>query len=270
MSAVVVIPVRKFVGPVCFDGVMSSDAATFAAEVSPKERLEVLFDELSQLCGQRNAIDGRIVDIVAELERDELCGITGARSMKALVAWKTGITPRNAEILVAVARRLEEFPRCTQDLRDGRLSLDQVGVIAERAADGSDAHYAELAAVATVTQLRTAVKLEPRPEPERRPEPQREITKIPGPDDDYTTWRIRLPRLEAAKFQAALQVASRCAGGRLETRPRPRPRYRGADLSSGTAVPQFGGCVHEPDSGRLGHGHSPPAHTDSTPPSRCI
>ncbi|OCB47827.1 hypothetical protein A5721_07670 [Mycobacterium vulneris] len=184
---------------------MSSDAATFAAEVSPAERLEVLFDELSQLCGQRNAIDGRIVDIVAELERDELCGITGARSMKALVAWKTGITPRNAETVVAVARRLEEFPRCTQDLRDGRLSLDQVGVIAERAADGSDAHYAELAAVATVTQLRTAVKLEPRPEPERRPEPQREITTIPGPADDYTTWRIRLPRLEAATFQAALQ-----------------------------------------------------------------
>ncbi|CQD03904.1 HNH endonuclease domain-containing protein [Mycolicibacterium conceptionense] len=165
----------------------------------------MLFDELSELCGQRNAIDGRIVDIVAELERDELCGMTGARSVAALVAWKTGVTPRNAETVVAVARRVEEFPRCTQDLREGRLSLDQVGVIAERAADGSDAHYAELAAVATVTQLRTAIKLEPRPEPDPKPEPQREITKIPGPADEYTTWRIRLPRLEAAKFEAALQ-----------------------------------------------------------------
>ncbi|MFD3041102.1 HNH endonuclease signature motif containing protein, partial [Mycolicibacterium senegalense] len=184
---------------------MSSDAASFAAGESPKERLEVLFDELSELCGQRNAIDGRIVDIVAELERDELCGMTGARSVAALVAWKTGVTPRNAETVVAVARRVEEFPRCTQDLREGRLSLDQVGVIAERAADGSDAHYAELAAVATVTQLRTAIKLEPRPEPDPKPEPQREITKIPGPADEYTTWRIRLPRLEAAKFEAALQ-----------------------------------------------------------------
>lgn len=165
----------------------------------------MLFDKLSELCGQRNAIDGRIVDIVAELERDELCGMTGARSVAALVAWKTGVTPRNAETVVAVARRVEEFPRCTQDLREGRLSLDQVGVIAERAADGSDAHYAELAAVATVTQLRTAIKLEPRPEPDPKPEPQREITKIPGPADEYTTWRIRLPRLEAAKFEAALQ-----------------------------------------------------------------
>ncbi|OLP01286.1 hypothetical protein BVU76_16640, partial [Mycolicibacterium porcinum] len=101
---------------------MSSDAASFAAGESPKERLEVLFDELSELCGQRNAIDGRIVDIVAELERDELCGMTGARSVAALVAWKTGVTPRNAETVVAVARRVEEFPRACQVFCVDRLS----------------------------------------------------------------------------------------------------------------------------------------------------
>ncbi|WKG05388.1 HNH endonuclease signature motif containing protein [Mycolicibacterium sp. HK-90] len=184
---------------------MSSGATSFAAGASPTQRTEVLFSELSQLCGQRNAIDGRIVEIVAELDRDELCGATGARSIQALVAWKTGVNPRNAETVVAVARRLEEFPLCADGMREGRLSLDQVGVIAENAADGSDEHYAELATVATVRQLRTAVKLEPRPEREPKPEPQREITKIPGPDDEYTTWRIRLPRLEAAKFDAALQ-----------------------------------------------------------------
>ncbi|MEV0670439.1 HNH endonuclease signature motif containing protein [Mycobacterium sp. NPDC050441] len=188
---------------------MSTATASFTAEVSPAQRLEVLFEELSELCGQRNAIDGRIVEIVAELDRDELCGATGARSIEALVAWKTGVAPRNAETIVAVAHRLEEFPRCADGLREGRLSLDQVGVIAEKAADGSDEHYAELAASATVNQLRKAVKLEPRPEPEPEPEPkpelQREITKIPGPNDEYTTWRIRLPRLEAAKFEAAMQ-----------------------------------------------------------------
>jgi hypothetical protein len=90
-------------------------------------------------------------------------------------------------------------------MREGRFSLDQVGVIAERAADGSDEHYAELANSATVSQLRTAVKLEPRPtpDPHSQPEPQRSITKTEA--GEYTTWRIRLPRLEAAKFDAALQ-----------------------------------------------------------------
>jgi uncharacterized protein DUF222/HNH endonuclease len=184
---------------------MSSTAVSGAARLSPKERLDVLFEELAELTGQRNAIDGRIVEIVAEVDRDELCGMTGARSVQALVAWKTGSSTSTAATIATVARRLEEFPRCVEGMREGRLSLDQVGVIAAQAADGSDEHYAELAAVATVNQLRTAVKLEPRPEPkpDSRPEPERSITKTT--DNHGSCWRIRLPHADAAKFDAALQ-----------------------------------------------------------------
>jgi hypothetical protein len=181
---------------------MSSTASSGAVVVSPAERLEVLFEEIGELTGQRNAIDGRMVEIVAEIERDGLCGITGARSVPALVAWKTGCSPANAHTIATIAGRLEEFPRCAAGMREGRLSLDQVGVIAARAGKGSDAHYAELAAVATVTQLRTAVKLEPRPEPEASPEPERSITKTA--DDEGCCWRIKLPHPDAAKFDAAL------------------------------------------------------------------
>ena len=170
---------------------------------SPVQRLEALFDELAELAGQRNAIDGRIVEIVAEVDRDELWGATGARSVSALVAWKTGSSSANAATIATVASRLHEFPRCARGMREGRLSLDQVGVIAGRAGQGSDAHYAELASCATVNQLRTAVKLEPRPEPDPRPEPERSITRTA--DEQATYWRIKLPHLDAAKFDAALQ-----------------------------------------------------------------
>jgi hypothetical protein len=95
------------------------------------------------------------------------------------------------------------------------LSLDQVGVIAGGAADGSDEHYAELARVASVSQLRTAVKLEPRPEPEPEAEPEPEPDARPdlGPqasishtssDEQFCYYRITLPHLEAAKFDAAV------------------------------------------------------------------
>ncbi len=168
--------------------------------VSPKERLGELFEELAELAGQRNAIDGRIVEIVAEIDRDGLCGMTGARSVTALVAWRLGLSSANAHTITTVASRLEEFPRCAAGMAEGRLSLDRVGVIAARAGEGSDAHYAELAAVATVNQLRTAVRLEPRPEPEFRPEPS--ITK--SSTEEFTCWRIKLGHLEAAKFDAAL------------------------------------------------------------------
>jgi hypothetical protein len=176
--------------------------ASLPAAVSPAERLEVLFEEFAELAGQRNAIDGRIVEIVAELDRDELCGATGARSVAALVAWKLGLSAANAHTITTVAGRLEAFPRCAAGLREGRLSLDQVGVIAARAGAGSDEHYAELARCATVNQLRTAVKLEPRPEPDPESQPQGSITKTSN--DEYTCWRINLPHLDAAKFDAAL------------------------------------------------------------------
>ena len=67
---------------------MSTSATSLAAAgMPPGQRLEVLFDELAELTGHRNAIDGRIVEIVAEIEHDGLCGNTGARSVRVLVAW---------------------------------------------------------------------------------------------------------------------------------------------------------------------------------------
>ncbi|MHA7666315.1 HNH endonuclease signature motif containing protein [Mycolicibacterium sp. HS_4_1] len=184
---------------------MSTAATSLDAPVSPCERLEVFFAEIGELTGQRNAIDGRLVEIVAEIDRDGLWGATGARSITSLVAWKTGVSPRHAEVMVAVAHRIEEFPRCAEAMCEGRLSLDQVGVVAERAAEGSDEHYAQFAESATVTQLRKAVSLEPRPDPEPgpRPEPPRSISKTTH-DDGSTTYKIRLPKLEAAKVDAAL------------------------------------------------------------------
>jgi hypothetical protein len=142
------------------------------------------------------------VEIIAEVGHDELWGATGARSVAALVAWKTGSSSGNAHTIATVAHRLEEFPRCAAGMREGRLSLDQVGVIAARAGEGSDEHYAALAEVASVSQLRTAVKLEPRPEPDPRPQPERSITKTSG--EEFTCWRIKLPQPDAAKFDAAL------------------------------------------------------------------
>src|SRR4051812_26663127 len=156
---------------------MSSPATSFAPGPSPKERMDALLEKVAELTGQRNAIDGQIVDIVAEIDRDGIWGATGARSIPALVAWMTGVSPRNARTIAAVAHRLPEFPTCVAGMREGRFSLDQVGVIAEKAADGSDAFYAKMAAVATVSQLSKAIKLEPKPDPEPQPEPRRSFSK---------------------------------------------------------------------------------------------
>ncbi len=181
---------------------MSTRLPSFVPSPPRQVRLGELFDELSELAGQRNAIDARIVEIAAEIDREGLWGATGARSVAALVAWKTGCSSATAKTFTTIAERVEEFPRCAQGMREGRLSLDQVGVIAARAGQGSDAHYAQLARNASVTQLRTAVKLEPRPDRSPRPQPEPSITKTS--DEHGTYWRIRLGHLDAATFDAAL------------------------------------------------------------------
>jgi hypothetical protein len=235
----------------------------------------VLFEEAAELTGQRNAIDGRLVDIVAEIDHDGLCGMTGARSVAAMVAWKTGTSPRNAETIATIAHRLDEFPVCTQAMREGRLSLDQVGVIAERAADGSDEHYAQLAAVATVTQLRKAIKLAPRPKPEPAPDPRRRDrlrcrgrggTRAPaaaGAVDHQDRRRAvhHLPDHPAARrgrdVRRRRAVPPRRADRRVETRPRrrqrPRPQRRCGCRRAGDVVPGSRRRVDEPGRGRLGH-----------------
>ncbi|MDV3135148.1 HNH endonuclease signature motif containing protein [Mycobacterium sp. 29Ha] len=197
---------------------MSSIAASDGAVVRPKDRLEVLFGELGELMGQRNAIDARIVDIVAEMDHDNLVGMTGCRSLSALVAWKTGSSTRNAGKIAAIAHRARQFPLCMAGLREGRLSLDQVAIIAEKAGAGSDGHYVTLAEVATVSQLNTALKAEPplpsEPDPWRDTPPEAEPAPEPPPrptittthsDEQTTTWKITLSHLDAATFDAAVQ-----------------------------------------------------------------
>uniref|UniRef100_A0A5Q5BIF4 DUF222 domain-containing protein n=1 Tax=Mycobacterium sp. (strain MCS) TaxID=164756 RepID=A0A5Q5BIF4_MYCSS len=202
---------------------MPSSTTGFVPSAPRAAQLEACFEELAELTGQRNAIDGRIVEIVAEIDGDGLWGATGARSVAALVAWKTGVSPANAKTIATIAHRLTEFPRCTQALREGRLSLDQVGAIAERATTGSDDHYAELATHASVSQLRTAIKLEPPPQPQPAPEPDPDAVSdadvepkpLPDPadlqpsitttsDEQYTYWHIKVPHVDAAKVDAAL------------------------------------------------------------------
>ena len=123
--------------------IVDSPGTGCPGEASPSERLEELLEKLAELTGQRNAIDGRIVEVVAEIDRDELWGATGARSVAALVAWKTGSSTANANAIANIAHRRDSFPRCTEGMREGLLSLDQVGVIASRAADGSDQQAAQ-------------------------------------------------------------------------------------------------------------------------------
>ncbi|WP_304119015.1 DUF222 domain-containing protein, partial [Mycolicibacterium bacteremicum] len=105
--------------------VFAADAADAVAD-----RLLGLYAEAAEVIGQRNALDGRLVDIVAEIDGGDgpsLWGDTGCRSLPELVAWRFGMSPRNAQVMVAIAQRIDVFPRLAESLRQGQLSVDQFG-----------------------------------------------------------------------------------------------------------------------------------------------
>lgn len=182
---------------------MTSPPPSPAPATGPGARFDAVAERLAELQGQRNVIDAEIADAVAELGEDELWKFTGARSLAAAVAWKTGSTMAHARSLVAIAERRDEFPRCVAALRAGQLSADQVGVIAARAPEGSDEHFAEFAQVATVSQLQTALKMSPRPKADPAPAPDRFVDRFH--DDDYSYVNAKLLHDEGQVFEAALR-----------------------------------------------------------------
>ncbi len=95
-----------------------------AAVVSPAERVEVLFGWPIGLC----AIDGRIVEIVWLSWIDGLWETRGRGRWQGCVTWKMGCSSRQPTR--SPRWRLPEVSRCARGMREGRLSLDQVGMIA--------------------------------------------------------------------------------------------------------------------------------------------
>lgn len=214
-------------------------------DASPAERFDAMCDELADLCGQANAIAGRITELLGTIERDELLGGTGVKSLESFCTWKLGVSMGRARQLCALARRADELPRTVSMLRDGRLSEDQAGVIARMAPAGTDDHYADLAEYATVGQLRRALRLasppgpqprdpeSPDPAPPTSEEPLATRNEVTAHWDDDGTWtlRARLAKVDGAVADSALAShldalvnewrRERDEAGRETTRPFP-------------------------------------------------
>ena len=178
------------------------------------EALEEIESAAAELCGQRNAITARLVELIGRLDVDALWESTGARSLEHWVAWKCGMSTRHAAELVTTARRRDELPETLAGLADGVISEDQVAVIARKAPEGMDQHFAELARSASVSQLHTALRIarqpppapapvDDRPAPPAEPEVDRTVSTW---SDDSGAWhaRVQLPITEGVYADQAL------------------------------------------------------------------
>ena len=219
------------------------------AVLSPTERLDALFGELAELAGQRNAIDGRIVEIVAEVDRDGLWVPPGHGRWPGW--WPGSWAPRRAMPRRSPPSRSAARPsRCVGQLQQAGCRWIRSGSSPPAPARDPTSTTPSWPSVATVNQLRTAIKLEPRPDPDPRPEPQASITK--NTDEHPTWWRIKLPHAQSATLDAAIN-AHREAPITDWKQARGDASSRTADARGPRGLPAAG-------RGRLGHrSHPPPA-----------
>lgn len=187
-----------------------------------REALEEIETAAAELCGQRNAITARLLELIGRLDTDDLWESTGARSLEHWVAWKCGMSTAHAKDLVTTARRASELPETMAGMAEGVISEDQVAVIARKAPDGMDHHFAALARDASVSQLHTALRIAQRaqtPGPAPAPSPPAEEEPAPPAEpevdrtvsiwsDDLGAWhaRVQLPIEEGAYADQALQA----------------------------------------------------------------
>ena len=108
---------------------------------------------LAQAAGARNAAEAQLVALIADaLEADSWCG-HGVRSIEHWITWKLGASPGRARRYLAIARRRRDLPTAHALFDRGRLSVDQMVLIARRCPTEYECSVSEFAVLATIPQL---------------------------------------------------------------------------------------------------------------------
>lgn len=113
---------------------------------------------IAQVSGQINRATADLVALVADALAREAWGGWGFTSANHWLRLRAGLSSSRAAAVLAAAQRHDAMPVTMGMFAQGRLTLDQVGVIVDRVPDAYEASVADMAQYATVPQLRRATK----------------------------------------------------------------------------------------------------------------
>lgn len=152
--------------------------------VVSEDRLWEVDREIALVCGQLNALQGRLVDLFVEATGGEVPNGCQFTSLGGWIAWKTGSDPRHGHRLAKLVERADELPETLGRLRQGKVSVDQAGLIATLAPAWADAQLAQAAEVMTPRQLRRTIALFPHPDDHDPANDPTDPAPDPAPDPD--------------------------------------------------------------------------------------
>jgi len=161
----------------------------------------------ARVMGQMNALAWQLVEMMIEvLAEDAWSPGGGLRSPEHWLAWRTGVSSTRAARLTQIARRVDELPVCVGLFRQGRLTEDAMGLIAQKVPAHRDAEIAGMAPVLLHSQLRRVLRhLPEQPAPNTRPAERKALVGFR--DDGWWEGSFVLPPDEGAVAQRAMESA---------------------------------------------------------------
>jgi hypothetical protein len=112
-----------------------------------------LEERVAEVAGARNAADAAAVDLVADVIETGAWEGQGLGTAAGWTAWKFGVTRHRAHVFCAIARRRSELPAAMQSFGEGRLSVEQMYLLARHCPAEFEASVANFARFATIAQL---------------------------------------------------------------------------------------------------------------------
>lgn len=164
--------------------------------------------DIAVVCGQLNALHGRLVELLAEA--DAVGASAGLASPAAYATWQTGSTPAQGRALATVAARRDELPETTKALDAGEISLHQAAAIARHTPSWADGEARAFAESMTPSQLSRVCSRYERPDDESADDEARlaeQRRRASAGHRDGSTWGLEalLPTDEGEAVHAALR-----------------------------------------------------------------
>jgi len=127
--------------------------------VVPRQSLRDLEAQITELTGHLNAATYYWLTLIAEFDRREGWGDGATRSCAHWLNWKCGIDLGAARERVRVAHALEELPKISEAMREGRLSYSKVRAITRVATEATEDTFLQIAIHGTAHHVEKLVRV---------------------------------------------------------------------------------------------------------------
>ena len=183
---------------------------------------EVLEHECVTLAAEIAALTCRWFLVIAELDRREVWGSGGYRSMAHYVSHRCSLSMVTAREHVRVARALLELPRTRESFGRGELTYSKVRALVRVATPDAEADLVELARTATAEQLEQIIRATVVATTDlERSEELRDV-HLGIRDDGLGELRAVMRPDELALVETAIGVATRAGDDSAESSSSPR------------------------------------------------